>query len=167
MTELCTYFIAMFFHIFSYFVLLVYIGRKPGDLILSEADMIAHASGKCEVLDRLLVKLKAKGHRAVIFSQFTRHLDIIDDLLRMRGYKFCRLDGSTFLHTHKMICCVLLHSFLFFSRFLLLLCCVPQLLAPLGDSDDQRLLSHRAEIYSPLRKRYSRTVQSKARLFFL
>jgi len=48
-----------------------------------------------EVLDRLLVKLKAKGHRAVIFSQFTRHLDIIDDLLRMRGYRFCRLDGST------------------------------------------------------------------------
>ena len=105
----------VFSHLLTILVLLVYIGRKPDDLILSEADMIAHASGKCEVLDRLLVKLKAKGHRAVIFSQFTRHLDIIDDLLRMRGYKFCRLDGSTFLHTHNFCCCcVLLHSFLFF-----------------------------------------------------
>mmetsp|Transcript_29170 Transcript_29170/g.56796 ORF Transcript_29170/g.56796 Transcript_29170/m.56796 type:complete len:1721 (-) Transcript_29170:714-5876(-) len=58
-------------------------------------ESIITTSGKIENLDRLLVKLKDKGHRVVIFSQFTRFLDIIDDYLRMRGYAFARLDGST------------------------------------------------------------------------
>ena len=47
------------------------------------------------MLDRLLPKLQAAGHRVVIFSQFTMVLDILDDYLRFRGYRFCRLDGST------------------------------------------------------------------------
>jgi len=58
-------------------------------------ESIIEASGKMENLDRLLVQLKAKGHRVVIFSQFTRFLDIIDDYLRMREWEFARLDGST------------------------------------------------------------------------
>ena len=53
------------------------------------------ASGKMRTLDILLRRLKLKGHRVVIFSQFTRMLDIIDDYLNMRGYQFARLDGST------------------------------------------------------------------------
>eukprot|EP01034_Spumella_vulgaris_P021260 gene21260-27283_t len=56
---------------------------------------IVTASGKMMVLDRLLAKLQAKGHRVVLFSQFTRTLDIIHDYLEMRGYNHCRLDGST------------------------------------------------------------------------
>ena len=35
------------------------------------------------------------GHRVVVFSQFTRMLDIIDDYLNLRGYLFARLDGGT------------------------------------------------------------------------
>lgn len=42
---------------------------------------IVTASGKMVVLDRLLTKLKAKGHRVVIFSQYTRTLDILNDYL--------------------------------------------------------------------------------------
>ena len=53
------------------------------------------ASGKMQVLDRLLAKLKAKGHRVVIFSQFKMVLDVLDDYLRWKGYVFSRLDGST------------------------------------------------------------------------
>ena len=37
----------------------------------------------------------AAGHRAVIFSQFTMVLDVLEDYLKMKGVKFCRLDGST------------------------------------------------------------------------
>lgn len=32
---------------------------------------IVQASGKMQVMDRLLTKLKAAGHRVVLFSQFT------------------------------------------------------------------------------------------------
>ena len=58
-------------------------------------ESIVEASGKMRTLDILLRRLKLKGHRVVIFSQFTRMLDIIDDYLNMRGYQFARLDGST------------------------------------------------------------------------
>ena len=58
-------------------------------------DHNASASGKIETLVRLLRRLKVKGHRVVIFSQFTRFMDIVDDFLNMAGYSFVRLDGST------------------------------------------------------------------------
>ena len=44
------------------------------------------ASGKLAVLDRLLTKLIAKGHRVVLFSQWNRVLDILEDFLSMRGH---------------------------------------------------------------------------------
>ena len=49
--------------------------------------MQVRASGKLELLDRVLVKLKARGHRVLLFSQMTRALDIIEDLMDMRGHK--------------------------------------------------------------------------------
>ena len=58
-------------------------------------DALVRASGKLRMLDRLLARLLARGHRAVVFSQFMGTLDVIDDVLRMRGVKFCRLDGGT------------------------------------------------------------------------
>lgn len=56
---------------------------------------IVSASGKMIILDKLLRKLKAKGHRVVLFSQFTKTLDILCDYLDLRGYKYGRLDGAT------------------------------------------------------------------------
>lgn len=56
---------------------------------------IVTTSGKMIILDKLLTKLKAKGHRVVLFSQFTHTLDIICDFLEMRGHLYQRLDGST------------------------------------------------------------------------
>lgn len=49
------------------------------------------------LLDKLLAKLKAQGHRVLIFSQFSRMLDILEDYLIWRGYEYCRLDGNTSL----------------------------------------------------------------------
>ena len=43
---------------------------------------------------RLLVKLKAGGHRVLLFSQSTRMLDILQDFLAYRGMSYERLDGS-------------------------------------------------------------------------
>lgn len=47
------------------------------------------------MFDELLPKLKEEGHRVLVFSQFTMMLDVIEKYLDIRGYTYCRLDGST------------------------------------------------------------------------
>lgn len=52
----------------------------------------------CGKLQRLAVLLRermAGGHRVLIFSQFSKMLDILESFLSMHGYKYLRLDGST------------------------------------------------------------------------
>ena len=44
---------------------------------------------------KLLVKMKERGHRVLIFSQMTRLLDILEDYLISQGYEYCRIDGMT------------------------------------------------------------------------
>ncbi|KAF2866719.1 P-loop containing nucleoside triphosphate hydrolase protein [Massariosphaeria phaeospora] len=51
-------------------------------------------SGKMMLLDRLLTKLRADGHRVLIFSQMVHMLDILTDYLKLRNYPFQRLDGT-------------------------------------------------------------------------
>ena len=51
--------------------------------------------GKLEVLDRILLKLKAAGHKILIFCTMTRLLDVLEGYLEWRGLGFLRLDGST------------------------------------------------------------------------
>ena len=46
------------------------------------------------LLDKLLPKLKREGHRVLIFSQFTKLLDLIEDLVDARGWGYERLDGT-------------------------------------------------------------------------
>lgn len=52
-------------------------------------------SGKMVLLDKLLGRLKATGHRVLIFSQMVRVLDIISEYMDRKGYRHQRLDGST------------------------------------------------------------------------
>ncbi|MES1918322.1 hypothetical protein MHBO_000304 [Bonamia ostreae] len=52
------------------------------------------ASGKLVFLDKLLPRLKAEGHRVLLFSQMTRVLDVLQEYLRFKGYGFERIDGS-------------------------------------------------------------------------
>ncbi|XP_071909795.1 uncharacterized protein [Coffea arabica] len=51
--------------------------------------------GKLEMLDRLLPKLKATDHRVLLFSTMTRLLDVMEDYLCWKQYKYLRLDGHT------------------------------------------------------------------------
>eukprot|EP00977_Amphora_coffeiformis_P010111 scaffold2357_cov167-Amphora_coffeaeformis.AAC.19 len=51
--------------------------------------------GKLNMVDKLLKRLKERGHRVLIFTQMTRVLDILEDYMVMRGYKYCRIDGNT------------------------------------------------------------------------
>lgn len=60
---------------------------------------IVNNSGKMIVLDKLLSKLRQQKSRVLIFSQFTRVLDIIEDYLYLRPeYQYCRLDGSVHIN---------------------------------------------------------------------
>ncbi|KJH49886.1 protein, SNF2 family [Dictyocaulus viviparus] len=52
-------------------------------------------AGKLELLDRILPKLKATGHRVLMFCQMTTMMTIIEDFLNYRKWKYLRLDGST------------------------------------------------------------------------
>ena len=55
--------------------------------------LIRHC-GKMVLLDILLPKLRAEGHKVLIFSQMTRVLDILGDYMDLRGYPCERLDGN-------------------------------------------------------------------------
>eukprot|EP00736_Rhodelphis_marinus_P012156 Rmarinus@m.28402 len=67
-------------------------------LFLEDYDVdenLVRVSGKFELLDRILPKLKATGHRVLLFCQMTSVMDIMDDYFDMRGIKYLRLDGHT------------------------------------------------------------------------
>ena len=52
-------------------------------------------SGKMVMLDRLVPHLFAKGHKVILFSQFSKQLDILHDWATiLRGWNVCRIDGS-------------------------------------------------------------------------
>ena len=61
---------------------------------LDKENMI-HDSGKMSVLDKLLANLKCEGHRVLVYSQMTRMIDILEEFMAYRRYKYIRLDGSS------------------------------------------------------------------------
>ncbi|KAI9261409.1 SNF2 family N-terminal domain-containing protein [Phascolomyces articulosus] len=61
----------------------------------SSNELLYRTSGKFELLDRMLPKLKQTGHRVLIFFQMTQIMTIMEDFLSWRGFQYLRLDGST------------------------------------------------------------------------
>lgn len=55
---------------------------------------LVDASSKLQLLELLLPKLKERGHRVLIFSQFLKQLDIVEDFLDGLGLRHQRLDGT-------------------------------------------------------------------------
>ena len=58
-------------------------------------EMIWRSSGKFELLERILPKLKALGHRVLIFSQMVQLMNLLEDFLNLLGHAHLRLDGTT------------------------------------------------------------------------
>ncbi|KAF2474219.1 helicase SWR1 [Lindgomyces ingoldianus] len=58
-------------------------------------------SGKLAKLDALLKKLKSGDHRVLLYFQMTKMIDLMEEYLTYRGYKYCRLDGSTKLEDRR------------------------------------------------------------------
>ncbi|KAF2151431.1 hypothetical protein K461DRAFT_322684 [Myriangium duriaei CBS 260.36] len=69
-------------------------GAEPGPPYTTDEHLVDNAA-KMVMLDKLLKRLQAKGSRVLIFSQMSRVLDIMEDYSVMRGYQYCRIDGST------------------------------------------------------------------------
>jgi chromatin-remodeling ATPase INO80 len=57
--------------------------------------------GKLARLDALLKELKEGGHRVLLYFQMTRMIDLMEEYLTYRNYKYCRLDGSTKLEDRR------------------------------------------------------------------
>ena len=70
------------------------VDMDSGTLVVNK-DLI-NASGKMLMLNRLLDELFHRGHKVLIFSQFTTMLDIIEEWANeFKGFKTCRIDGMT------------------------------------------------------------------------
>ncbi|XP_055384468.1 chromatin-remodeling ATPase INO80 [Condylostylus longicornis] len=52
-------------------------------------------AGKLSVLDSLLTRLKSQGHRVLIYSQMTKMIDLLEEYMWHRKYRYMRLDGSS------------------------------------------------------------------------
>jgi hypothetical protein len=72
-------------------------------IIMPEAGRLVADSGKMTVLDPLLRRLRAEGHKCLIYSQFTKVLDILEDYCGKSAYKFVRLDGQSALADRRDI----------------------------------------------------------------
>jgi len=69
-------------------------GAEPGPPYTTDEHLVDNAA-KMVMLDKLLKRMKSQGSRVLIFSQMSRVLDILEDYSVMRGYQYCRIDGST------------------------------------------------------------------------
>lgn len=58
-------------------------------------------SGKLAKLDELLFQLKEGGHRVLLYFQMTRMIDLMEEYLTYRNYRYLRLDGSTKLEDRR------------------------------------------------------------------
>ncbi|KAH8740642.1 brahma like protein with a HSA domain [Cryptosporidium ryanae] len=58
-------------------------------------ESIVRVCGKFVMLDSILPKLRAAGHRVLIFSQMTKLLTLLEIFLSLRNMSFLRLDGTT------------------------------------------------------------------------
>lgn len=80
--------------------------------------LLQYDCGKLQKLDKLLRQLQSGGHRALIFTQMTKVLDILEQFLNIHGHKYLRLDGATkveqrqiltdrFNHDPRILCFIL------------------------------------------------------------
>lgn len=80
---------------------------SPGDQVPSppmqvpEAKRLIYDSGKLARLDSLLHELKAGDHKVLVYFQMTRMMDLMEEYLIYRQYKYLRLDGSSKLEDRR------------------------------------------------------------------
>eukprot|EP01133_Synstelium_polycarpum_P005747 gene5747-6651_t len=76
---------------------------KRTQLFFPDRRLVQFDCGKLQRLAKLLQTLKTGGHRALIFTQMTRMLDILEVFLNLHGYTYVRLDGSTKVDRRQLL----------------------------------------------------------------
>ncbi|GAB4813110.1 hypothetical protein N2152v2_000156 [Parachlorella kessleri] len=78
---------------------LLHVAQIRTQLFFPDRRLIQYDCGKLQAstmeLAVLLRKLKAGGHKALIFTQMSKMLDILEAFLNLHAYTYLRLDGST------------------------------------------------------------------------
>ncbi|PFH54596.1 hypothetical protein AMATHDRAFT_52228 [Amanita thiersii Skay4041] len=83
------------------------IGQSPATQLplspmqVPEAKRLIYDSAKLARLDSLLQELKAGDHRVLVYFQMTRMMDLMEEYLIFRQYKYLRLDGSSKLEDRR------------------------------------------------------------------
>lgn len=83
------------------------VGTSPRNLVpgpkmqVPEAKRLIYDSAKLARLDSLLHELKEGGHRVLVYFQMTRMMDLMEEYLIYRQYKYLRLDGSSKLEDRR------------------------------------------------------------------
>ncbi|KAI0318480.1 SNF2 family N-terminal domain-containing protein [Amylostereum chailletii] len=84
-----------------------FIGQSSPDQLplptmrVPEAKSLIYDSAKLARLDSLLQELKTGDHRVLIYFQMTRMMDLMEEYLVYRQYKYLRLDGSSKLEDRR------------------------------------------------------------------
>jgi DNA helicase INO80 len=52
-------------------------------------------------LDNLLIELKAKKEKVLIFCQMTKMMDILEEFFIFKKYNYLRLDGSSAIEDRR------------------------------------------------------------------
>jgi helicase SWR1 len=65
--------------------------------------LLQYDCGKLQRLATLLRDLQAGGHRALIFTQMTKVLDVLEQFLNIHGHRYLRLDGSTKVEQRQIL----------------------------------------------------------------
>ncbi|XVE71251.1 hypothetical protein DITRI_Ditri10aG0135600 [Diplodiscus trichospermus] len=55
---------------------------------------LLESSGKLQLLDKMMVKLKEQGHRVLLYSQFQHMLDLLEDYCTYKNWLYERIDGK-------------------------------------------------------------------------
>ncbi|XP_060841457.1 lymphoid-specific helicase-like [Rhopalosiphum padi] len=71
----------------------------PGENKLLVNENIVKVSGKFQLLDAMLTKLRILGHKVLLFSTMTQLMDVIEEFLMFRKFSFTRLDGTMKIQT--------------------------------------------------------------------
>ena len=72
-------------------------------LYFPDRRLIQFDCGKLQRLAILLHELKAKGSRALIFTQMSKVLDVMEKFLNLHGFTYFRLDGTTKVEQRQML----------------------------------------------------------------
>ncbi|OJD35746.1 helicase swr1 [Diplodia corticola] len=65
--------------------------------------LLQYDCGKLQRLAKLLRDLQAGGHRALIFTQMTKVLDVLETFLNIHGHRYLRLDGATKIEQRQIL----------------------------------------------------------------